>query len=166
MIYQPLDTLARYLDNYLINKFSIAGEHAAILSTITDQDGTVPEHCLNKIALTLVSLEQDKNIRGPIRPDSTASPVTGFNNLYVLVSAVFEPENYDEGLKSLNEALLFFLDRPVFNSANTPDLDTKISQIRITPVEQSMEGNQRLWTMLDAKYRPSVLFRVQVVYND
>lgn len=162
MLYQSLHILVRLLNDHLVNKFNQQNQRVTLLSPIVNQDGTIPEHAINKIVLTLVKLEQDKNIRIPVRSDSTSLTVSGFNNLYVLVSAVFEANNYDEGLKFLDESLIFFLQQPVFNSTNTHELDTKISQIRVTPVELSIDDNNRLWAMLGAKYMPSVLFLVQV----
>jgi hypothetical protein len=37
-------------------------------------------------------------------------------NLDVLITAVFEPSNYDEGLKFLSDAISFFQRKNVFNT--------------------------------------------------
>lgn len=162
MLYQPLNTLTNSLNDYLKGKFSLNGQEAAALCSILNQDGTIPEHTLNKIILTLVKLEKNKNIRTRTTIENTTFAATGFTKLYVLVTAVFVPENYDEGLKFLSESINFFEQTPVFNSNNTPGLDAEIEKIIMTPVELNLEDSNYLWNSLGAKYMPSVLYLAEV----
>jgi len=167
MIYETLHSIAQELNKHLKNTFLIK-EDCAILNAILNQDGTIPEHCLNKIVLTLVNLEHDSNTpRSPIYQGGGGDYkelYTPFNfNLDVLVTSLFENKNYDEGLKFLSQALYFFQGKPVFTPENTPHMNGDIRQVSMELIRLSYHEEHSLWGAMGARYMPSVLFKIRLV---
>lgn len=174
MIYQALNCVTRELNDYLIRKFDFKSQKAAILNAILNQDGSIPEQCLNKIIISLVNLEQEtsipfhpmyltkKNDKGKVGLYADKNLPYNFN-LDVLITAVFESSNYDEGLKFLSEAIAFFQRKNVFNIQNTPHLDPDIQELTFELVKLSYHQEHSLWGALGAKYMPSVLFKVRLL---
>lgn len=114
------------------------------------------------MVLTLVRVEGDDGLRSQAVQAEGGS--IGHQKLYVLVSAYFNPLHYGEGLKFLEQSILFFEQNPVFTPANAPDLDPGILQIRVSRYSLSLGDTSALWAGLGAKYMPSVLYEVQVEY--
>ena len=166
MIYETLHSIAQELNGHLKNTFKIM-EDCAILNAILNQDGTIPEHCLNKIVLTLVNLEHDSNIPyNPVHQGGTGDYkelYTPFNfNLDVLVTSLFENKNYDEGLKFLSHSLAFFQGKPVFTPDNTPLMNGDIRQVSMELIRLSYHEEHSLWGAMGARYMPSVLFKIRL----
>ncbi|NBW36757.1 MAG: DUF4255 domain-containing protein [Cytophagia bacterium] len=133
MIYETLNCIVKELNEYLKIRFNIQDDKA-ILNSILNQDGSIPESCLNMIVLSLINLEHDTNI--PYNPvynntkEKAEQLYLPYNfNMDVLITAVFENKNYDEGLKFLSQSIYFFQGKPMFNPDNTSDLTPGIQQI-------------------------------------
>lgn len=167
MMYEALSCVVKELNEYLTTRFKIQ-DQKAILNAILNQDGSIPEHCLNKIVLSLINVEHDTTI--PYSPiyDTTKSEAVQMNlpynfNLDVLVTALFENSNYDEGLKFLSDTLYFFQSHPVFNHDNTRDMDDNIQQLTFELIKLSYHEEHSLWGAMGAKYMPSVLFKMRLL---
>ncbi|NOS94067.1 MAG: DUF4255 domain-containing protein [Cyclobacteriaceae bacterium] len=171
MIYQALHTVTTELNNYLMGRFKMGGQQAAILNAIVNQDGTVAEHSLNKIVLSLINLEHETTMAfNPIYFQNSEKTHTQkaenlpYNfNLDVLLTAVFEAPNYDEGLKFLSEAIYFFQAKNAFTVANTPQLDPHIQELSFELIKLSYHQEHSLWGAIGAKYMPSVLFKIRML---
>ena len=172
IIYQALNSVTKELNDHLIRRFLLKTQKAAVLNTILNQDGSIPEDCLNKIVVSLINLEHETSI--PYNPIYVAKEKKEdgytrmkdlpFNfNLDVLITAVFESSNYNEGLKFLSEAIYFFQRKNVFTKANTPHLDQNIQELAFELVKLSYHQEHSLWGALGAKYMPSVLFKIRLL---
>lgn len=167
MIYETLHSIVRELNEYLQATFKV-NEACAILNAVLNQDGTIPEHCLNKIVLSLVNLEHDSNTPyNPVYKGGTSEyeeMYTPFNfNLDVLVTSIFENKNYDEGLKFLSQSLCFFQGKPVFSPDNTTHMSNEIRQVSVELIRLSYHEEHSLWGAMGARYMPSVLFKIRLV---
>lgn len=165
MIYEALHYVVRDLNAYLKRKFMLP-EDKAILGTILDEKGTVPEGNKEKVLITLVNLEQETNFQYTNYQKTTAgadySLNTPFNfNMDVLVTGLFS--DYAESLKFLSEAIYFFQAKNVFNHQNSPGLDDRIQQLTFEVIKLSYHEAHSLWTALGAKYMPSVLLKVRML---
>jgi hypothetical protein len=172
MIYQALNSVTRALNQHLVRKFSLRGQQAAVLGAVLSQAGTIPEHSLNKIVVTLINLEHETAVpftpsylkQGPKTNPWQRQENQPYNfNLDVLITAVFEDGNYDEGLKFLSEAIFFFQRKNVFTDQNTQHLDRGIQELAFELVKLSYHQEHSLWGALGAKYMPSVLFKVRLL---
>jgi hypothetical protein len=171
MIYQALNCVTRELNEFLASRFSLHGKSGAALNTILNQDGTIPEHNLNKIILSLINMEHETNVRyNPVHKlnedKSMASimdnPPYNFN-LDVLITAVFESTNYDEGLKFLSESISFFQRKNSFTPDNTPGMEKGLLELNFELIKLSYHQEHSLWGALGAKYMPSVLFKIRLL---
>jgi hypothetical protein len=171
MIYQALDTVTNELNTYLVKRFHVDGQKAAILNSVVNQDGSIPDYSLNKIVLTLINLEHETTM--PYNPiyfqnqemTQTQKPQNlPYNfNMDVLVTAVFEGINYDEGLKFLSEAIYFFQNKNTFTIENTPQLNQSIQQLHFELIKLTYHQEHSLWGAIGAKYMPSVLFKIRML---
>jgi hypothetical protein len=169
MINEVLKSVARELNTHLLDKYKTA-EQKVVMDLVIDQNGTIPERCLNKIVFSVVNVAPDfktQHGRNPIgyRPEknsqtdaSSKAPVN--YDLDLLVTASFS--NYEEGLKLLSDTIDFFYHKPVFNSPN----ETLIEKLTLEVVNLSYLEKQSLWGAIGAKYMPSVLFRVKMVRDN
>lgn len=165
MIYSALNYVAQELNQFLRLRFSLQDDKA-ILGSILDESGSVPEGNRNKIILSLVNLEEETNQRYAIpqyqNGQQSISQNIPYNfNMDVLASALFT--NYDEGLKFLSETIYFFQAKQVFNHENSPGLDPKIEKLTFEVVKMNYSEMHNLWTALGAKYMPSILFKVRML---
>lgn len=148
-----------------MRKFQLM-ENKAILGTILNESGSVPEGNRDKVLVTLVNLEQETNYQyinfqkaGGKNNYQLNYP---FNfNMDILITALFS--DYNESLKFLSEAIYFFQAKNLFNHENSPGLDSRIKQLSFEVIKLSYHEAHSLWTALGAKYMPSVLFKVRML---
>lgn len=165
MLYKALNVIVSELNTHLREKFRIS-ENRAVLGTILNEEGAVPEENKNRVVCTLVNLEQDTNI--PFNPiyrqieGKTVMEQTPFNfNMDVLFTGLFT--NYDEALKFLSATLYFFQGKNLFDHSNSSGLPPQIPQLSMEVVKLTYHEAHSLWTAIGAKYMPSVLFKIRML---
>jgi len=165
MLYKALNTIVTELNTHLKELFRI-DEEKALLGTILNEEGAVPEENKNKVICTLVNMEQETNI--PYNPiyrkagDKLLREQTPFNfNLDVLFTSLFT--NYDEALKFLSAAIYFFQGKSLFDHENSEGLPKQIPQLTMEVVKLSYHEAHSLWGAIGAKYMPSVLFKIRLL---
>lgn len=166
MIYNALHSVVVQLNAFLKLRFRQT-EDKAILGSILNEEGTVPEGNRNKVIMTVVNLEQEtarqkaqQYQRGPNHTVRLLNEPYDFN-LDVLVTALFL--DYNEALKFLSESIYFFQAHNVFDKSNTPNLSDNIQQLTFQVIKLSYGEAHNLWTALGAKYMPSVLFKMRML---
>jgi hypothetical protein len=111
-----------------------------------------------------------------VRPGETGQPPLALN-LYYLLTAYGAGDDATEPLshRLLGRVMSIFHDHPVLSAADikaaipttgTPppyDLFDQIERVRIIPQPLTGDDMSKLWTMLQAKYRPSVAYQAAVV---
>ena len=165
MIYTALNYVVQELNRYLMRRFSTQDDKA-ILGSILDESGSVPEGNQNKIILSLVNLENETNrqynrLQTPVGNSNIAQNLPFNFNMDVLVTSLFT--NYSEALKFLSEAVYFFQAKQVFTHENSPGLDPKIEKLAFEIIIIEYREMHNLWTALGAKYMPSILFKIRML---
>lgn len=90
-------------------------------------------------------------------------------NLYVQLSAFSESTlggtvPYSRALKLLDQVILFFQYRSVFQGTHYPALKKAgIEKVIVDPISLTFEQLNHLWATLGAKYLPSVLYKVRTL---
>lgn len=179
MIHTALQFLTEELNTYLAIQNGIPGDTKCVLTNVATEDGgwAIPN---NKLGMSLINIEEDTVLKEqqPTVVQSTGNvqtlnPVIKIN-LFVLVSANFtsgekvNPDGveYLEGLKQLSHVVNFFQGKTVFNQENSPNLaviDPNLEILYVDLFSYSFEQLYNFWTVVGAKYLPSVLYRVRLV---
>lgn len=160
MIYSVLNTISDKLNAYLKTRFGIA-EDKAILSNIVNQSGNPAIAEVDKMVITLVNVQEETVSSRKNSSDYGRRPIN--LNMYVLISAYFDDNNYPEALKFLSACLSFFQANNVFSPANTPDLHPNIDKLTFEIVNQDLQNQSHLWGTLGGKYMPSVIYKVRMI---
>jgi len=167
MIYNALQAVVSQLNDFLKVNFQQT-EDKAILGTILDEEGSVPEGNRNKVIMTVVNMDQETAAqwaRTFVREERGGKKYELNNplnyNVDILVSTLFT--DYDESLKFLSEAIYFFQAKSVFTKEDTPKLPDNIQQLSFETIKLTYGEAHSLWTALGAKYMPSVLFKMRML---
>lgn len=184
MIDLALDFLTKEINAYLVQKNEPVSGTAPeiVLTNVAAEDGNwaIPPRTLG---LSLINIEEDrinKSQQSAYRDEN--GDIQHYNpeiklNLYVLVSANFASGDaggsanttgvYGEGLKQLSYVISFFQGKNVFTTDNSPTLDAGIQKLIVELYSSSFEQQYNFWTVVGAKYLPSVLYRVRMlVYQE
>lgn len=170
MIDLALDFLTRQVNTYLRMKLDPSSNANFIqLSNIShfgqDEDVGIDAASQNAF-LSLINIEEDrisKSQEGFVRKETTVvykNPKI-FLNLYALFSVNLS--TYSEALKRLSLIIQFFQYRFVFDTTNSPSLDSRIEKLIVEMYTLSFEQSNQMWGTLGGKYLPSVLYKVRMV---
>jgi hypothetical protein len=168
MIYEALTCLSEELNDFFKLKLSIA-EEKIVLSGLMNADGTVAIPGENKIVITLVNLEKETLHKLPSKAITNSfgnQNVPLQINIYVLFSAYFSSTNYGESLRFISFIIAYFQGKNVFTKSNTPKMDPKLEKLSIEMVDMSMDALSNLWSLVGAKYMPSVLYKIRMLHFD
>jgi len=179
MIYSALQCVVSQLNAFL-KKGSVLNEEKAILGTILNEEGSVPEGNRNKVLLMMVNLEYESAMQRaqtyvkvpPSAPGGATSPngqpyaLRHLNspwnfNIDVLIAALFN--NYNEALKHLSASVYFFQANNDFTQENTPCLGPNIQRLTFEIIKLSYMEAHNLWTALGTKYVPSFLLKMRML---
>lgn len=170
MINAAINQLALNLDEALRKTFHL-DENIVVVSNTVEQDGSLPLQANNKVALSLINIEREIYSKkhttmgaGFSRAPISNQPV--HLNIYVMVSICFGGNNYLESMKFLSNTIVFFQRHPVFDHANSPEMDDRIEKLILDIENLSIQDLSNLWGVLGGKYFPSVLYRVRMVTID
>lgn len=167
MIQNILPVVVDELNDYLKSQFN-AVEDKAILSGILEQDGSIAVESPNKIVATLIFIDKDTTYKkGPGTGLSGsdfleyAPPVN--INLVVMFSALFSKNHYVEALRYISGVIYFFQYKPLFTLQNTPKLARGTDKIYFDLLSVSASDMMNYYSMLGAKYMPSVVYKVRML---
>lgn len=166
MIDATFDFILGQLNGFLGTRYPGSEPHV-VISSIANQDGTVPPQIENKLILSLVNVERETAAVNPPRLEprngdyARVSPPLNIN-LYMLVSACFG-NNYGESLKFLSGAMGFFQGRPVYTGSESADFPPGLERLSLEMVNLSFQDLNNLWGNLGGKYLPSVVFKARML---
>ncbi|MDD5034760.1 MAG: DUF4255 domain-containing protein [Methylococcaceae bacterium] len=164
MIDKTFAFILKELDDFLKRLYPSAEAHA-VMSSLTNLDGTLPLGIENKLILTLVNVERESAApaTGLARPGNAVRVAPPLNlNLFILVTAHFGA-NYLEALKFLSAALAFFQSNPVFSPHSGPAFPEGLDKLSLDMVSLDMQTQNYLWSNLGGKYMPSVLYKARML---
>lgn len=175
MINTALDFLTKEINTYLELQNGVAGDKI-YLTNVAEEDGTWAIKS-NSLGLSLINIEEEKVFKeqrtayiNELGHTEHMNPELKLN-LYVLVSANFTDvdggaEQYKEGLKQLSYVISFFQGKSVFTSENSPamhSIDPSLKKLIVELYSYSFEQQYNFWSVIGAKYLPSILYRIRLV---
>jgi hypothetical protein len=173
MIDLALDFLWRQMNTYLRMKLDPASNddfiQLANISHLNDAEqgnGGNGNNASQNAFLCLVNIEEDRISKSQENFIRKENSVVYKNprvllNLYVLFAVNLS--GYTEALKRLSLIIQFFQYRNVFDSTNSPSLNTKIEKLIADMYSLNFEQANQLWGTLGGKYLPSVLYKIRLV---
>jgi hypothetical protein len=184
MIDSALKFLTDEINAYLVlkNEPVNAASPEIVLTNVAAEDGNwaIPPKTLG---LSLINIEEErvfKEQQSAFRNE--AGDIEHYNpniklNLYILISANFAAGDaggntnttgiYTEGLKQLSYVIGFFQGKNVFTPDNSPALPAELKRLVIELYSYSFEQQYNFWSVVGAKYLPSVLYKVRMlVYQE
>ena len=167
MIHNLLPVVCGELNEYLKSIFDIDDDRV-IVSNVLNQDGSIAIEGNNKVVCFLANLEEETTLKAN-SGISSFGPSFGLSggdihvNLTIVFSAYFSGKNYVEALKFLSGVIHFFQAKAVFNPNNTPELSDSIDKAVFDITSLSFHDLNSLFSMIGAKYMPSVVYRVRML---
>lgn len=166
MIDKTLGFLLDELNGFLGVRYQ-SMEKLAVLSSLSNRDGSPVPGLDGKLVLTLVNIGREA--AAPALGTPTKSAGGGYGrtaaplnlNLYVMVSASFN--DYREALKMLSCALGFFQGRPGFDAQSTASFPPYLDKLTAELVSISTQEMNNLWGILGAKYLPSAVYKLRML---
>lgn len=177
MIHSTLEFLTAELNAFIKLKVGDTRGNRIFLSSVTNEAGiAIPDQSLG---LSLINIEEERTIKeqrstylNALGKTEKRNPEIQLN-LYVLITANFQnkkvndsSDDYVEGLKQLGYAIAFFQSKNVFTKENSPGLasfDPELTKIVVELYSYSFEQLYNFWTVVGAKYLPSVLYKVKTL---
>lgn len=167
MIDKAMNFIVGEINNLLSTRFQ-SNEKMAVLSSVANPDGTLPQGIENKIVLSLINVEREASANGSSWPMrqlqegfGRVSPPLGLN-LLVLVTASFSG-NYGEALKVLSNVVGFFQSKPSFNAQSSAAFPPDLEKLSLELVNLSIHELNNVWSILGAKYMPSIAYKVRML---
>lgn len=169
MIDKVLSAIAKEMNNFLKSKHSIT-EDKVIMSSLVNADGSMAVQETDKIIMTLAGIDQERSQSNvstykPTARGSFVKKRPAVNvNIYIVFSAYFTPENYEEGLKFISSVIAFFQSRGGnMSRENTPGLTEIIDKVTMELIPLEFREISNVWGALGAKYLPSVVYRLRTL---
>jgi hypothetical protein len=177
MIHSTLEFLAEEINAFVKLKVGDPLTRRVYLSGVTNESGiAIPDQSLG---LSLINIEEERtNKEQQSKFINAVGKVEKRNpeiqlNLYALITANFQnkapiqnTDDYAEGLKQLSYAISFFQSKNVFTPENTPamaNFDSNLKKIVVELYSYSFEQLYNFWSVVGAKYLPSVLYKVKTI---
>lgn len=137
-----------------------------ILSNLVDQDGNPPLDTENKVVLSLISLDEEKNVydrSGPERAGSAVARTTDplYLNLHVMFAATHR--HYVTGLEALSSVIGYIKAKPSFTHQNTPLLPSDVTRLNFNLERLAYADLSNIWSFLGANYLPAAIYTIRMV---
>lgn len=169
MIDRVLDAIAKEINNFLKSKHGITDDKL-IMSNLVNADGSMAVQEVDRIVMTLAGIDQERSQSNVSTYQPTARgsfvkkrPAVNIN-LYIIYSAYFTAENYEEGLKFISSVIAFFQSRGgTMSRENTPGLTEIIDKVTMELIPLEFREISNVWSALGAKYLPSVVYRLRTL---
>jgi hypothetical protein len=175
MINTALDFLTKEINAFLELKNGVVGDKV-YLTNVAKQNGdwAIPD---NALGISLINIEEERVFKEQRTAYVNEQGQTEHMNpelklnLYVLISAHFTDndgttQKYKEGLKQLSHVISLFQSKNVFTNDNSPmlySIDPNITKLIVELYSYTFEQQYNFWTVVGAKYLPSVLYRVRLL---
>ena len=123
------------------------------------------------ILISLINIEENRISRDSKNYIQSGTQIQLKNppvhlNLTVLFTALTSSRGYEFALKNLQEVILFFQGKYVFDRINTPVMDAGIEKLILEMVSLNTEQLNHIWSILGGKYFPSVVYKMRMITID
>jgi len=167
MIAAVAQLFRRELEEYLRRKARLgASEEVVTLTHFVNAQGDLAIKA-NRVGLCLFNIDEERIMKNQgFVATRNGERVTYFQpevrlNLYMLFAANYA--EYVTALEYIGWTVGFFQRKRVFAAANTPGMDPTMPEIAVDLYAMTLEQQNYLWTILGAKYLPSVAYQVRPV---
>lgn len=162
MIHNIVSTLVNQLNEFIRNELGLADD-MVIASNLMDIKGGSLMQIENKVCVFIQNIEEEKMLKNTSFQANAGMAPPMFINIYVVVAANFPEPNYREALRYISMAIEFFQGKPLFDRSNTPELPPSVDKIALEYYNQSIQDLNNLWSLIGAKYIPSVVYKVKLL---
>lgn len=177
MINEALKFLKDEINLYLdIKNGGSSNEKLIVLSNVAlgSGDWAIPSQ---KLGVSLINVEEEKVFKDQQTVfRNTSGEYEKYNpeiklNLYMLVCAnyvndpqITDDDKYEQGLTQLSNVISFFQGKNVFTPENSTALsNTSLKKLVVELYSYSFEQQYNFWSILGAKYLPSVLYKIRLI---
>jgi len=162
MIHNIVSTLVNQLNEFIRNELGLADDMVTA-SNLMDIKGGSLMQIENKVCVFIQNIEEEKMLKNTSFQANAGMAPPMFINIYVVVAANFPEPNYREALRYISMAIEFFQGKPLFDRSNTPELPPSVDKIALEYYNQSIQDLNNLWSLIGAKYIPSVVYKVKLL---
>ena len=166
MIANTLEFVTDQLDNFLKRKTS--GNRSIVkLSSLVSPDGSLSVTENNMLIVSIVNIAEEgsianqPNIRGQNNELIKQAPPV-YLNIFILISALFNEDQYKAGLHWLSMTISFFQQHPYFTS-ELNDMPENVDKLSFELVNLDIDNMSRFWGALGARYQPSVIYKMRML---
>ncbi|MBL4662486.1 MAG: DUF4255 domain-containing protein [Flavobacteriaceae bacterium] len=168
MIAKTLTFVTELLNQELKMTFGF-NDNRVVASSLVNPDGSMPSNAENKIVVSVINLEHETAIKsmsnyvtdGGKGYGKIAPPV--HLNLYLLVSANYDSNNYIEANKILSAIIGVFQANPYFNKQTNPDMKPPLEKLTFEIFNLPINELSHIWSGIGAKYVPSIIYKVRML---
>lgn len=168
MLNKTLTFITDLLNRNLKMTFGLT-EDIVVMGSLINLDGSVTNNIENKVVISVINLEHEKTVKhmgGYIADDQgkfgkVNPPI--YLNLYLLISANYNSENYLEALKMLSTVIGFFQSSLIFTPETHPELDPSIKRLTFEIFNIPVQELSHIWSGIGAKYVLSIVYKVRMI---
>lgn len=162
MIHQIVSTFVSQLNEFIRNELGLADD-MVIASNLMDIKGGALMQIENKICVFVQNIEEEKLLKNTSFQANAGMAPPMFINVYIVIAANFPEPNYNEALRYISLVIEFFQGKPLFDRSNTPELPPSVDKVALEFYNQSIQDLNNLWSLIGAKYIPSVFYKVKML---
>ncbi len=144
-------------------------EDRVVISSLISPDGSISESVENKIVISVINLEHEtvanssgNYINGGNNNFGKVSPPVHLN-LYLLISANYNSNNYTEALKMLSTVIGIFQSNTYFTKQKNPDMQSPLEKLTFEIFNLPINELSHIWSGIGAKYVPSIVYKVRMI---
>lgn len=162
MLYSSLITFVENLSSHIKLSFQLKDD-IVLLNSLIDPEkrGTI-----NKIVVSPVNIERETgagikfNYQNVATTQYKKSLPTWHINVYMLIAAVFNEKQYEEGIQLLSAVLRYIQSNGSLVDRNTNEA------LFVEPVNLSFSELSNLWSICGSNYYPSILCKMRIIHID
>lgn len=152
------------LNSYFGLQSGSSAESVVVAGSLFDLDGNINTATKNKVVLSMVNIEQD-SVYKPVEAyrraeDGSSQRIKPQINVNLYLLFVANLAIYTEAMKSISNVISFFQINPSFDYADFVGAKGPKGRMSFDLFSMTFEQQNNLWSVLGAKYMPSVVYKV------
>lgn len=171
VIDRAVSLVADRLNQHARRRFDISDDIVSA-TTLSDPEGKPVQGARNRLVLFVTNIAQETAARRA-RPRAggaglriAVSPEPVHLNVFFMIAANFDAENYGEALKVLSVAAQFLQSNPVLDHVAAPEMDARLAQLTFEIDNLDAQTVGQLWGVHGGRYLPSIHYKMRLVTID
>lgn len=168
-----IDKALLFIKDVLNQEFQLAmdlKDDPVVISSLINPDGSVASTAENKIVISIINLEHETAVKshqnyyregGEAGFGKTRPPV--FLNVYLLISANYDSNNYMEANKRLSRVITTFQGHSFFTKQDYPAMEDPLEKLTFEIYNLPINELSHIWSGIGAKYVPSIIYKVRML---